>query len=442
MQGLLGESWPALEAALQMPPPVSIRFNPSKAVDRAYWPEVSASVPWHPDGYYLTSRPIFTLDPILHAGAYYVQEASSMFVYEAMRQHRPEGPLQVLDLCAAPGGKSTLLAAMLGPEDLLLSNEVIRQRTGPLRENLERWGISNLAVTNADAEDFTALEAYFDVILTDAPCSGEGLFRKDPDAVKEWSLPNVELCAGRQKRILTAAVQALKPGGLLLYSTCTYNKLEDEDNTHWLQESFALEALSIAIPPEWGIEGAGQNGYHFYPHKLAGEGFYLAAFRKAEGPEPKRYIPGQFAKLKALPKAQLAQLPPIFKDASALNFYQTPTEEIIALPKHLEQDFLFLDKILKNKWFGVLAGAFKGKDFIPAHALAMSMEIHADWPSLELSREDALRFLKKETFDLPVGASTGWTLARYAGLNLGWMKILPNRMNNYFPQERRIRMEL
>lgn len=442
MQGLLGDAWPLLEAALQSSPPVSIRFNPSKAVDRVYWPEVSASVPWHPDGHYLKQRPVFTLDPMLHAGAYYVQEASSMFVYEALRQHRPEGPLRVLDLCAAPGGKSTLLAAMLGPDDLLLSNEVIRQRTGPLRENLERWGISNLAVANADSEDFTALEGYFDVILTDAPCSGEGLFRKDPDAIKEWSLPNVELCAGRQRRILAAAVQALKPGGLLLYSTCTYNAMEDEDNAHWLQTQFDLQALTIQTPPEWGIEGNGANGYHFYPHKLAGEGFYLAAFRKAAGEIPKRNTPAHFAKLKALPKAQLAQLPPVFRDSSALNFYLTPTEEIIALPKHLETDFLILDKVLKNKWFGVLAGTFKGRDFIPAHGLAMSLEISAALPALELSREDALRFLKKETFDLPSGAANGWTLARFAGLNLGWMKVLPNRMNNYLPQERRIRMEI
>lgn len=366
-----------------------------------------------------------------------------MCIQEALRQTLDfSRPLKALDLCAAPGGKSTILADLLSPESLLVSNETIRARSAPLRENLERWGHANTAVTSGEVEEFAALEDWFDVIVADAPCSGEGLFRKDPDAMREWSLPHVEFCAARQKRILAAAVQALAPGGLLLFSTCTYNTQENDGNAAWLRKTFELEPLSLEIPSQWGILQTAEGGYQFYPHHLRGEGFFMALFRKKEGPAKKHAPANGFKSIKPLPKAFHGQAAEWLQPGAEPRFFLSPSEEVLALPSALESDFLLLDKFLKTKWFGTPIGAFKGRDFVPNHALALSLWVSPTLPGLELSRDLALRFLKKETFDPPSGAPLGWVLARFQGLNLGWLKILPNRMNNYLPQERRIRMAI
>lgn len=427
--------------ALSGPAPVSIRLNPRKVPgDPAALH--GSPVPWHPQGVYLPERPVFTLDPAFHAGAYYVQEASSMFLYEALRQSVDfSGPLKALDLCAAPGGKSTLLADLLSPDALLVSNEVIRTRTGPLRENMEKWGASNLAVTSAEAEDFAALEGFFDLIVADAPCSGEGLFRKDPDAMKEWSPANVELCSGRQRRILAAAVEALAPGGILAYSTCTYNRMENEDNVAWLAGQFDLEPKLLRIPAEWGIV-ENEGGYHFYPHKLRGEGFFIAILQKKDGTPKKQPPAREFKNIRPLAKNLIPGLGPWTREDTGFRYFSTATGEIIALPTALEPWYAAIDKALKIKWFGTLLGEFKGKDFIPSHALALSTACSPTLPAIDVDKEQALRFLKKEVFDLPADTPRGWALARYAGLNLGWLKVLPGRMNNYLPAERRIRMDI
>lgn len=442
MRALLGDDYASFEASLQTSPPVSIRKNPFRATPEQAFAGLDA-VPWHPDGRYLPQRPVFTLDPLFHAGAYYVQEASSMFLYEILRQEVDfSNNLRVLDLCAAPGGKSTLIASMLDPaRDLLVSNEVIRTRVGVLRENLEKWGAPNTAVSSAEAPDFAALEDWFDVVVTDAPCSGEGLFRKDPDAMREWSLPNVELCAGRQKRILASAVAALAPGGLLVYSTCTYNRDENDLNAAWVCAEFDLEAVRPSIPDDWNITRT-EYGFQFFPHRLRGEGFFLAAFRKKEGTARKHSPASGFKNLKPLPRNAVPELSKWLQNDAALRFFQTATGEVMAFPAALENDYLVLEKYLRTKWFGVNIGEFKGKDFIPGHALAQHRSISPHLPALELNREQALLFLKKETFERTADMSNGWTLARHQGLNLGWIKVLPNRINNYLPPERRIRMDL
>lgn len=443
MQQLLGAEFSAFLLALQEPAPVSVRENPAKkASDHAPLFAAAEPVPWHPNGWYLPERPVFTLDPLLHAGAYYVQEASSMFLQEALRQAlTPNAPRKVLDLCAAPGGKSTLLLAALAGS-LVVSNEVIRSRVSVLRENLERWGDPRAAVTSAEATDFAQLAGWFDVVVTDAPCSGEGLFRKDPDAVREWSPEQVNLCAARQKRILSGAVEALKPGGLLVYSTCTYNAQENDDNVAWLSREFALDPVRLTLSPEWGIAEHVQ-GYQFFPHRLRGEGFFISLLQKKTGTARNHGASAQFRSLQALPKKQIPELAPWFHPDTSLAFFQTPAGEVLAFPEALEPDFRVLDKFLKNKWFGLYAGTFKGRDFIPGHALALSSICSPTLPGIELDREQALRFLKKEIFELPAGApAKGWALARYRGLNLGWLKIVPGRWNNYLPAERRIRMSL
>lgn len=442
MQALLGPEYPDFAAALQTPPPVSIRLNPlRKTEEHAY--HTLPAVPWHPEGRYLPERPVFTLDPTFQAGAYYVQEASSMFLYEALRQTVDfSNKLKVLDLCAAPGGKSTLIASMLDPvADLLVSNEVIRSRVSALKENMEKWGAPNTAVSSAEATDFGALEDWFDVVVTDAPCSGEGLFRKDPDAVREWSPANVELCSGRQRRILASAVSALTPGGVLVYSTCTYNREENDGNAAWVAREFDLDVLQLDVPAAWGIV-ATEHGYQFFPHKVQGEGFFMAIFRKKEG-TVRKHTPGSgFKNLKPLPKTQVPELGRWLHPDAHLRFYQTPSGEIMALPAALENDYLILEKFIRTKWFGTNIGEFKGRDFIPGHALASSRWVSPELPGIELGREQALLFLKKETFERRDDMQNGWMLARHRGLNLGWLKVLPNRLNNYLPPERRIRMDL
>lgn len=365
-----------------------------------------------------------------------------MFLWEALRQTIDfSKSLRVLDLCAAPGGKSTLLADMLSPDSLLVANEVIKTRVAPLRENLERWGCPNVAVVSAEAEVFGAMQGWFDAVVCDAPCSGEGLFRKDPEAVREWSPEAVELCAARQRRILSAGVEALAPDGVLVYSTCTYNRSENEGNAAWLATEFDLEPLRLTVAADWGITVGEQGGCRFFPHRTRGEGFFIAVFRKKNGGSPPRHVPSaQFAQLKPLPKNALPEAARWLRPDVEARFFQTPSGEVLALPAAQENHFLFLDKHLKAKWFGLNMGEFKGKDFIPSHALALSRWASPALPALPLSREQALFFLKKETFPMPPDSPLGWTLARYQDLNLGWMKLLPNRMNNYLPPERRIRM--
>jgi 16S rRNA C967 or C1407 C5-methylase (RsmB/RsmF family)/NOL1/NOP2/fmu family ribosome biogenesis protein len=440
MQELLPlEEYAAFVAALQAPPPVSIRYNPLKpcTVHRA-----PSAVPWHPLGFYLAERPIFTLNPAFHAGAYYVQDASSMFLYEALQKTIDfSKKLKILDLCAAPGGKSTLIADLISPESLLVANEVIRSRVSVLKENLEKWGTPNVAVTSAESEELAAPEGFFDVVVADAPCSGEGLFRKDPDAVREWSPANVELCSARQKRILANAVEALAPGGILAYSTCTFNRSENEDNATWLTQNFDLELLRLKIPAEWGIVET-EGGYRFFPHKVKGEGFFISIFRKKESVSKKQNASSNFEKIKPLAKNLVPEVARWLKAGADVCFFQTPSGEVLALPAALEGDYLVLDKFLKTKWFGTSVGEFKGKDFVPSHALALSRLISPTLSALDLSREQALLFLKKETFEVPPVTPRGWALARFEGLNLGWLKMLPGRMNNYLPPERRIRMDL
>ena len=278
----LGSDLPAFIESLNESPPVSIRINPHKNKR----PAPADPIPWCPFGQYLPQRPVFTLDPLFHAGSYYVQEASSMFLGEALRQSTDlRLPLRVLDLCAAPGGKSTHILSLIGTESLLVSNEVIRSRASILSENIQKWGYPNAIVTNNEASDFQQLKGFFDVIVIDAPCSGEGLFRKDPNAINEWSPDDVQRCSARQKRIVTDVWAALRENGILIYCTCTYNESENEDNLKWLKENYSLDFIRLRTETSWGITEVETNGlfaYRFFPHKTRGEGFFLSVMRKTE----------------------------------------------------------------------------------------------------------------------------------------------------------------
>ena len=257
---------------LQKAAPVSIRFNTAKlapaGVRCSAW-EGMRPVKWCPEGLYLDKRPLFTLDPYLHGGGYYVQEASSMFLSYILKQLLKGEAVRVLDLCAAPGGKSTLLASQLPDGSLLVSNEVIRSRAVILKENLIKWGRDHVVITQNDPADFKKLNQAFDLILVDAPCSGEGMFRKDREAIEEWSEANLHLCRERQKRIISDIWDSLKPGGYFIYSTCTYNPEENERIVEWIQEKWGAESIKIEHPfPEITAAETPLYGYRFYPHKV------------------------------------------------------------------------------------------------------------------------------------------------------------------------------
>lgn len=288
-------------SSLESSSPISIRFNPYKLAEQ---PE-GERVPWSKYGYYLTERPQFTLDPIFHAGTYYVQEASSMFIEHIFRECVGEDctGIKVLDMCAAPGGKTTLLSTLVGLEGIVVANEVIRPRAMSLADNVSKWGLGNVIVTNNDPSHFSDFRDYFDAVLIDAPCSGEGMFRKSEEARTEWSPSGVELCAARQRRILSDVWDSVKPGGLVIYSTCTFNRTENEDNIKWLCDEFACEGVEVAVDPSWNIvrtqvenDNGNINCFRFYPHKVKGEGFFAAVLRKGDGkvrtklPKPRRSV--------------------------------------------------------------------------------------------------------------------------------------------------------
>jgi 16S rRNA C967 or C1407 C5-methylase (RsmB/RsmF family)/NOL1/NOP2/fmu family ribosome biogenesis protein len=445
LEGLAGYDRIAFEKVhVERPMVTSIRINPAKAfaaqdLRTDVLPPGAERVPWGSFGYYLPERPSFTFDPLFHAGAYYVQEASSMFLEEALRQTTDlSRPLRVLDLCAAPGGKSTLLQSLLSADSLLVSNEVIRNRVHVLTENLTKWGGTNVFITSNDPLDFRRLENYFDVIVADAPCSGSGLFRRDPDVIAEWSPANVQLCRQRQQRILADSWPALRKDGLLIYSTCSYSREENEDILDWTMENLKAESCRLQVSPEWKIvetKGrSGAYGYRFYPDRLKGEGFFIACLRKNDGAS---YVP---------PRKTTAPERPAKKDEERIRTWLRPDsrldffyhqEYIYGLSAGLAADLSLVKAACHLKRAGLPLGKLSPKEFIPEHDLAVSTVIAPELPAIALNRQEALSYLRKDEL-LLTQDRRGWTLVQFGGLNLGWIKILQGRINNYYPKEWRI----
>ena len=437
MQNRLGAEFPAFLQAMHEPPPVSLRLHPFKKGSRF---QQNERVPWHPEGRYLPERPSFTLDPAFQAGAYYVQEASSMFLFEALRQTVDLNKnLRVLDLCAAPGGKSTLLLSAISSGSFLLANEVIHSRIPALRANLEKWGYPNVMVSNHDPADFQPLAGFFDVVVVDAPCSGEGLFRKDESAAGEWSENNAELCAARQRRILAEARQLVRPGGVLIYSTCTFNVFENENNVNWLLDEGGFEEIRLQTDPAYGIVEA-RPGYQFFPHRLKGEGFFIACLRKSSTEPEQRFKPSGLQDWQRLGQKERPACSDWLREPEQHDFFTKPNGEIVAIPQNLAEDFGIIARVLKKRSLGgVMIGELKKRDFVPSHAFALSSLVSSSLPAADLDLNQSIAFLKKENPGL-AELEKGWTLARFEGLNLGWMKVLDNRINNYLPNEWRIRM--
>ncbi len=432
----LGSEFNDFENALAQDVPISVRLNPRKETALAL--NRQEAVPWCSNAFYLSERPVFTLDPSFHAGAYYVQEASSMFLKAVLSQHIDfSKSIRVLDLCAAPGGKTTLLADLLNEESLLVANEVIKSRVGILKENLMKWGYTNVIVSNHDPEEFADLEGFFDLVLVDAPCSGEGLFRKDPNATSHWSEDAVNTCSARQKRILEAASMLVAPHGHLIYSTCTYNEKENEGNVNWFIKNCDFEEQKIDISKFHGIQ-AKERGYQFYPHKVKGEGFFISILKKIEGHTD--YVGGKL-KMNRLSTKKKEFLTEWLADLNKFEFFEKPDETVVAIPTGLIDEYSSVLRALTKRSSGFELGLFKKENFIPSHSLALSTEVNQSFPVLELEREDALRFLKRESFDQGE-IENGWKLVTYNGLGLGWIKIIGNRANNYLPKEWRIRMDI
>ncbi|MDR1343807.1 MAG: rRNA cytosine-C5-methyltransferase [Tannerellaceae bacterium] len=439
---LLGGEYESFEAALRGEATVSVRINRDKCRRR---PE-GVRVPWCETGYYLPERLPFTFDPMLHAGAYYVQEASSMFLEQAIAAC-VEGPVRCLDLCAAPGGKSTHLAAMLPEGSLLVSNEVIRSRAQVLVENLAKWGKANVIVSRNDPVTIGRLTAYFDLILADLPCSGEGMFRKDPAGAAQWSLANVSLCSARQRRIVHDIWNALKPGGVLIYSTCTFNLEENEENVDYIVNKLGAESLPVHTLPGWQVGGAmryGHSACRFFPHKTRGEGFFLSILRKTAGdvsPHEIRRSRAEKGRAQGKGKGASSDIPQEVRDRllDPGKFHIARRGNIIqAIPRVHVDDYRFLSGHLDILAGGISVGEIKGEDLLPAHSLAMSSDINAGaFALMEVSREEALSYLRKETLDR--AGERGYALVTYGGLPLGFVKQLGNRSNNLYPQEWRIR---
>lgn len=436
-------------SAFEQPASVSVRVNPFKKVGDFRGREVR----WNPHGRILEQRPVFTLDPLFHGGAYYVQDSSSMFVGHAFRTllstfRKPSGRhIRVLDLCAAPGGKTTDLAAslreMYGDGFILVSNEVMKARVGVLADNVALWGDPNVVVTCDDPRAFAALDGFFDVIVADVPCSGEGMFRKDEEAQKQWSVDNVALCEARQRRIVADVWPALAQNGLFIYSTCTFNTKENDGNVSWISEELAAEPLlkEDVLAGMYGVIKT-ELGYSLVPGFVEGEGQYCSALLKT-GVSSAGPVPLRPARRRAVADDGKGTVP---SDVSRLFgrevFLKSRGGTIIAIPADLKDDVAILENFLHVVASGCAAGVVKGRDFVPDADLALSLMLAEDaFPAVEVDREKALAFLHRDAVVLD-DAPRGYVLIRYEGVNLGFVKNIGNRCNNLHPQSRRIRMNI
>jgi len=442
-----------LDAIQNTKPKVSVRTNPLKGErgwvygDASGVPNKPTPIPWCKDGLYLAERPVFTLDPALHAGGYYVQEPSSMFLAVLEPVLNIFNCRNLLDLCASPGGKTTHLISMMPRGAQLIANEVIRTRVAPLKENVIKWGDHSVVVTNMDPCGFsTHIQnnrtgkfrqnnseglffsvdrrescriSPFDFILVDAPCSGEGMFRKDPSAIAEWSEESVKMCAARQKRILADIWIALKPGGLLAYSTCTFNLYENDGNISWLKSEFGAEIFDLyefyrsnsiedkfnpALVNEWGIQPTLEGGFQFFPGLAEGEGFFFALLKK---------------------QGDLEEVLGKRHDVSG-------TKQEVSVKRRVASDKRQEESGTKKKTVG------NGQ---PEHEYALSIDYKGEWPSVELTKEDALKYLSRNALCLPK-SPIGYLRVTYNGLGLGFVKNLGSRANNLLPMNWRIRMDV
>jgi len=429
----------ALLEALDSAPQTSIRVNSAKSLlDRCAGAAFDGVVPWASDAWYLEHRPDFTSDPLLHSGCYYVQDASSMFIEQAVR-HVVKGPVRMLDLCAAPGGKSTHLAQLLPSGSVLVSNDIQRSRANVLCENMTKWGRSSTMVTCNTPLQIGQSGLMFNFMLIDAPCSGEGMFRKDETAVADWSIEAVDMCSARQKQIIEDVWPALLPGGWCIYSTCTFNNTEDEGVVRWMTEHLGAIPVAFDVPAEWGIAGSMLDGfdapvYHFFPHRVRGEGFFMALLQKPSKGDPTRQSTPRL-----VPSADAG---PCAEWLRGNEFYFYKDQEGIWAAPQADAPFMWqVSQTLYCLKKGVRVGTLKGRDIQPAHSLAMSLDMELNaFRHIPLTLAQSQDYLRCEALHLQ-DAPKGVVLVTYNDIPLGLVKNLGSRANNLYPQQWRIRRQ-
>jgi 16S rRNA C967 or C1407 C5-methylase (RsmB/RsmF family)/NOL1/NOP2/fmu family ribosome biogenesis protein len=457
MKSILGDEYSRFESSLHEVIPVSVRLNSGiKVPDTKYsifdFQFSIEEVGWCKSGKYLAERPSFTLDPLFHSGSYYVQEAASMFVEQCVNKVKQYSNIDyVLDLCAAPGGKSTHLLSLF-PDSLVISNEVIRSRAAILEENIAKWGQANTMVTSCDPAAFRKLGHFFDFILVDAPCSGEGMFRKEPEAMKEWSPENVKHCAARQLRIVRDVWDSLKPGGFMLYGTCTYNVEENENTVKFIIENLGAESIPVDVPLSQalhtGERGNGYEGispsldknihaYRFFPHRTKSEGLFLSLIRK--NGELQQNITKKTKRVSLSLRKGIAEEINLWIRQNTTFTYICNNDHIYMLPERFVADVDYIGTTVHTLSSGTEICTIKGKDLIPSLDFAHSTEIDVNnFTVWEVDKNTALKFFKKESLYAPSGISKGYILLTYLGVSLGWVKNIGSRCNNLLPQNRKI----
>lgn len=434
-----------IEALSETDPSVSVRANSGKGI---VVPDGADLVPWCKEGWYLVRRQPFTFDPAMHQGLYYVQDASSMIISHIVKtlvsEFEEDASLRYLDACAAPGGKTTAAVDALPSTALVVANEYASARAVVLRENIIKWGTPNVVVTRGDASKYGKLKAFFDIIAADVPCSGEGMMRKDSDAVAQWSHSLVEECAMRQREIVDSLWMALKPGGYLIYSTCTFNRSENEEIIDYICRNYQAESVRIPYCDEWGIvEGINTKAHccRFLPHRVKGEGLFVAVLKKTKSDDceqPRK----PSAKIKKQGKNKQEQQ---FKEVE--QWLQSPekydlriigSDQISVFPKHYASELALLQSTLDVIYSGVTIASIKGKDIIPAQSLAMATLLNKkSFHNHEVDYATAIAYLRRESVVIE-SAPRGYVLLTYKNEPLGFVKNLGNRANNLYPQEWKI----
>ena len=428
--------------ALRREPETSLRVNSHKTSISDFYPDME-EVPWCKSAFYLKQRPRFTMNPLLHAGAFYVQDASSTVYETIVRNLGFDAPVRAADLCAAPGGKTTAVLNALPEGSVMLANEFVAARAGILKENLCKYGYPDVVITNSDVSRLSAMSACFDLVTVDAPCSGEGMMRKEETARTQWSEGLVAQCASLQREIIDNAVEMLAPGGYLIYSTCTFNTLEDEDNAAYIADTYGLTPVDTGLAGKYGIRSETKGNIsclRFMPGFTRGEGLFVAVFQKEEtttaGSSGRKQKKGERKSRNRI-------------DARLLSLAQSWVAPGMEIRQHMERLLALspaaaglLDRIPKDVRIvsaGVEAGEIKGKDLVPAHQLALSTCLSQVFPQIALSEEDAVSYLSRDAVVLPADTPRGFVIVTFRGLPLGFVKNLGNRSNNLYPQEYRIR---
>lgn len=441
IEALMPNEAGALIEALSTEPSVAVRANSRKAAPAG---DVADRVPWCAAARYLDRRPQFTFDPLLHAGCYYVQDASSMFISHVLRHvATADAPLAYLDLCAAPGGKTTAAIDALPDGSLVVANEIDGRRAQILRENVVKWGYQHCVVTNSDAAHLGKVDAAFDIVAADMPCSGEGMFRKDDEAVEQWSPSLVGQCAARQREIASDIWRALKPGGIFIYSTCTFNRAENEDMVDFIINELGASPVDIPVEPSWKIHPGIDTPYpcyRFMPHLTRGEGLFMAVMRKddAGGSADVKAKSKERSKAKRQPPKAPA-LPQWLIDSDSYAAVACD-DAVFAIGKQHLPLVERIARAAKTLLSGVHVATVKGRDLVPTQALAESVALRQDaFSRVDVDYPTAVAYLRGEAVTMPADAPRGFVAVCFRGHPLGFVKNLGNRANNLYPKEWRIR---